>query len=93
MGERAGTVVVGGGAGPLLRSARLPTALDPAAHPTRAEMADRPGGWPAHRRGVSATVPGRGFVGLSWPNTFGLGFLGGMSGDAVHVVERLTPPA
>ncbi|XVU21640.1 flavin-containing monooxygenase [Actinoplanes sp. CA-054009] len=52
-----------------------------------------PGGWPAHRRGVSATVPGLGFVGLPGQNTFGSGFLGGMSGDAAYVVERLTPPA
>lgn len=59
--------------------------LDP-----RAAGAD---GWPEHHRGVSATVAGLGFVGLPWQNTFGSGFLGGMPGDAAHVVRRLMPPA
>ncbi|WP_127500605.1 flavin-containing monooxygenase [Actinoplanes solisilvae] len=47
-----------------------------------------PNGRPAHRRGISTTVPGLGFVGLPLQNTFGSGFLAGMDGDAAYVVGR-----
>lgn len=48
-----------------------------------------PDGWPRHRRGVSNTLPGLGFVGLPLQNTVGSGFLSGMAGDARYVVKRL----
>ena len=48
-----------------------------------------PDGWPAHRRGVSTSVPGLGFVGLPLQNTFASGFLSGMPTDAALVVRQL----
>ncbi|WP_250005121.1 NAD(P)/FAD-dependent oxidoreductase [Actinoplanes sp. M2I2] len=48
-----------------------------------------PHGWPEHFRGVSATLPGLGYVGLPQQNTLGSGFLGAMSNDAASVVARL----
>jgi putative flavoprotein involved in K+ transport len=48
------------------------------------------GGWPAHRRGVSTSVPGLGFVGLPLQSTLASGFLSGMSADAARVVTRLS---
>ena len=46
-------------------------------------------GWPRHHRGISARLPGLGFVGLPYQNTVGSGFLSGMAGDAKYVVRRL----
>jgi putative flavoprotein involved in K+ transport len=46
-------------------------------------------GWPVHRFGISGTLPGLAFVGLPLQRAFGSGFLGGMSGDAAYVVDRL----
>ncbi|MFG1996317.1 flavin-containing monooxygenase [Actinoplanes sp. NPDC048988] len=48
-----------------------------------------PDGWPAHRRGISATVPGLGFVGLPFQNTFSSGLVSGIPTDAAVVVNRL----
>jgi putative flavoprotein involved in K+ transport len=48
-----------------------------------------PDGWPVHRRGVSTSIPGLGFVGLPFENTFASGFLSGMPADAASVVGRL----
>lgn len=47
-----------------------------------------PDGRPRHHRGVSSTVARLGFVGLPLQNTFGSGFLAGMTTDAIHVVSR-----
>ncbi|SDM24888.1 putative flavoprotein involved in K+ transport [Nonomuraea maritima] len=49
-----------------------------------------PDGRPAHRHGISTTVPSLGFVGMPFQHTFASGFLGGMSDDAEHVVRRLS---
>lgn len=48
-----------------------------------------PDGRPAHRRGLSTTVPSLGYVGMPFQHTFASGFLGGMPDDAEHVVRRL----
>jgi len=49
-----------------------------------------PDGWPVHRRGISTSIPGLGFVGLPLQNTFASGFLSGMPEDAALVVDRLS---
>jgi putative flavoprotein involved in K+ transport len=49
-----------------------------------------PDGWPLHRRGVSTSIPGLGFVGLPSQRTLASGFLSGMPADAAWVVLRLS---
>ena len=49
-----------------------------------------PDGWPPHRRGISTTVSGLGFVGLPLQNTLTSSVLSGMPADAAAVVRRLT---
>lgn len=44
-----------------------------------------PDGWPAHRRGVSTTLPGLAYVGLPGQNTVASGFLAGMVTDTAHL--------
>nr|WP_221382186.1 hypothetical protein [Actinoplanes polyasparticus] len=48
-----------------------------------------PDGWPVHRRGVSTSTPGLGFVGMPLQSTFASAFLSGMPADAALVVARL----
>ncbi|WP_250032621.1 flavin-containing monooxygenase [Paractinoplanes maris] len=48
-----------------------------------------PDGWPVHRRGVSTSTPGLGFVGMPLQSTFASAFLSGMPDDAAWVVARL----
>jgi putative flavoprotein involved in K+ transport len=48
-----------------------------------------PEGYPEHRRGVIATVPGLGFVGLRYQYRIGSSLLGGVHEDAEYVVRQL----
>lgn len=47
------------------------------------------GGYPRHRRGLVADVPGLAFVGLRYQYRMGSSLLGGVGEDAAYVVERL----
>ncbi|HWL35515.1 MAG TPA: NAD(P)/FAD-dependent oxidoreductase [Frankiaceae bacterium] len=49
-----------------------------------------PDGWPAHRRGLSTTLPGLAFVGLPGQTGVASAMLRGVGPDARHVVRRLT---
>lgn len=46
-------------------------------------------GQPLHRRGMSTTVPGLGYVGLSNQSTYASATLRGVGPDAAYVVQRL----
>ncbi len=46
-------------------------------------------GWPLHRRGISSTLPGLGFVGLPGQTGIASAMLRGVGPDARHVVRRL----
>lgn len=48
-----------------------------------------PSGAPRHRRGLSTTHPGLGFVGLEWQRCLASATLRGVGRDARHVVRRL----
>lgn len=50
-------------------------------------------GRPLHRGGVSATVPGLGYVGLEFQRSFSSATLRGVGRDARHVLRRLRPRA
>ena len=49
-------------------------------------------GYPEHRRGIVAAVPGLGFVGLRYQYRIGSSLIGGVHEDAEFVVRQLTPP-
>jgi len=46
-------------------------------------------GYPEHRRGIAANVPGLGFLGMRFQYRFGSALLGGVGEDAAHVVDRI----
>jgi putative flavoprotein involved in K+ transport len=48
-----------------------------------------PDGYPEHRRGIVATAPGLGFVGLRYQYRIGSSLLGGVREDAEYVVRQL----
>ena len=48
-----------------------------------------PEGYPEHRRGIVAAVPGLGFVGLRYQYRIGSSLLGGVHEDAEYVVRQL----
>jgi putative flavoprotein involved in K+ transport len=50
-----------------------------------------PEGYPVHRRGIIASVPGLGFVGLRYQYRIGSSLLGGVHEDAEYVVRQLAP--
>jgi putative flavoprotein involved in K+ transport len=54
--------------------------------PTEAFEAD---GWPAHRRGISSTVRGLGYIGLSGQTGVASAMLRRIGPDAAHVVRHL----
>jgi putative flavoprotein involved in K+ transport len=47
------------------------------------------GGAPLHRRGISTTHPGLGYVGLEWQRSFASATLRGVGADAHYVLTRL----
>ena len=47
-------------------------------------------GQPLHRRGVSTSMPGLGYVGLEYQRSIASATLRGVGRDAVHVLRRLT---
>jgi putative flavoprotein involved in K+ transport len=49
-----------------------------------------PDGWPAHRRGLSTTLPGLAFVGLPGQTGVASAMLRGVGPDARHVIRRLS---
>ena len=48
-------------------------------------------GHPRHRKGLSTTHPGLGYVGLEWQRSLSSASLRGVGRDAHYVVRRLTP--
>ena len=50
-----------------------------------------PAGEPLHRRGVSTTVPGLGYVGLEFQRSFASATIRGVGRDASYVLRRLRP--
>jgi putative flavoprotein involved in K+ transport len=66
----------------------LGTGYRPALHFLPPE-AFEPDGWPAHRRGVSRTVPGLGYIGVPGQTGVASAMLRGVGPDAAHVVRRL----
>ncbi|MQA10257.1 MAG: SidA/IucD/PvdA family monooxygenase [Pseudonocardiaceae bacterium] len=52
-----------------------------------------PDGTPWHKRGLSATVPGLGYVGLEWQRSFASATLRGVDRDAHYLVRRAGLPS
>jgi len=50
-------------------------------------------GYPEHRRGIARNVPGLGFLGMRFQYRVGSALLGGVGGDAAHVVDRIAAHA
>ena len=73
--ERADTVILGTGYRPALDFL-----------PTEAFEAD---GWPAHRRGISSTVRGLGYVGLPGQTGVASAMLRRVGPDAAHFARQL----
>ena len=48
-------------------------------------------GHPRHKKGLSTTHPGLGYVGLEWQRSLSSASLRGVGRDAHYVVRRLTP--
>jgi putative flavoprotein involved in K+ transport len=46
-------------------------------------------GHPQHKKGLSTTHPGLGYVGLEWQRSFSSASLRGVGGDANYVVDKL----
>jgi putative flavoprotein involved in K+ transport len=49
----------------------------------------RPDGMPEHERGIVASEPGLSFVGLPFQSKLASAFIGGVGGDAAHVVAHV----